>query len=50
MVPMFLVIGLGNTLRRDDGAGWIFAQSLVDALQDAGVHAALILNNNSLPK
>ncbi len=50
MVPMFLVIGLGNTLRRDDGAGWIFAQSLVDALQDAGVHAALILQQQLTPE
>lgn len=31
-----LVIGVGNTLRRDDGAGWLFAEALAAALEKAG--------------
>ncbi len=45
MDPTFLVIGIGNTLRRDDGAGWLFAQALADALQDAGAAVELILQH-----
>jgi hydrogenase maturation protease len=27
-----LIVGIGNTLRRDDGAGWLFAERLADEL------------------
>ncbi len=50
MDPTFLVIGIGNTLRRDDGAGWLFAQALADALQDAGAAVELILQQQLTPE
>jgi len=50
MAPAFLVIGIGNTLRRDDGAGWVFAQALVDALHCAGADVALILQPQLTPE
>jgi hydrogenase maturation protease len=28
----FLIIGIGNTLRRDDGAGWVIASKLAESL------------------
>lgn len=31
-----LIIGIGNTLRRDDGAGWVLAERLAAALRAAG--------------
>jgi len=42
LADSILVIGIGNTLRRDDGAGWIFAEMLASELQKAGqrVHLA----------
>lgn len=46
----FLVIGIGNTLRRDDGAGWLFAQVLADALRHAGATVALILQQQLTPE
>ena len=45
---MVLVIGIGNTLRRDDGAGWLFAQALADELRSAGVEVDLLLQHLSL--
>lgn len=50
MDPAFLVIGIGNTLRRDDGAGWLFAQALVDALRGAGTDVELILQQQLTPE
>lgn len=50
MDPTFLVIGIGNTLRRDDGAGWFFAQALAEALVDAGTAVELILQQQLTPE
>ncbi len=50
MDPTFLVIGIGNTLRRDDGAGWFFAQMLADALRHAGAAVGLILQQQLTPE
>jgi len=47
---MVLVIGIGNTLRRDDGAGWLFAQALADELCSAGVEVELILQHQLTPE
>ena len=45
-----LVIGIGNTLRRDDGAGWFFAKALADQLQRAGVSVHLLLQQQLTPE
>ncbi len=50
MDATFLVIGIGNTLRRDDGAGWLFAQALADALRTAGAVVELILQQQLMPE
>ena len=50
MDSTFLVIGIGNTLRRDDGAGWFFAQALADALHNAGAAVELILQQQLTPE
>lgn len=50
MDATFLVIGIGNTLRRDDGAGWLFAQALADALRNAGTAVELILQQQLMPE
>ncbi len=47
---MVLVIGIGNTLRRDDGAGWLFAQAMADELRSAGVEVELILQHQLTPE
>lgn len=47
---MVLVIGIGNTLRRDDGAGWLFAQALADELRSAGVEVDLLLQHQLTPE
>lgn len=47
---MILVIGIGNTLRRDDGAGWLFAQALADELRMAGAEVDLILQHQLTPE
>ncbi|MCS6828071.1 MAG: hydrogenase maturation protease [Caldilinea sp.] len=45
-----LVIGIGNTLRRDDGAGWFFAQALATQLQRAGAAVHLVLQQQLTPE
>ncbi len=47
---MLLVIGIGNTLRRDDGAGWIFAEGLAAELAHAGVDVTLELHHQLTPE
>ena len=50
MGSAFLVIGIGNTLRRDDGAGWLFARGLGDALCDTGAEAEVIVRQQLTPE
>jgi len=45
-----LVIGIGNTLRRDDGAGWFFAEALTAALRTAGQRVHLICVHQLTPE
>ena len=45
--PSLLVIGYGNSLRRDDGAGLVFAQSLIDRWRAAG-HVVEIITAHQL--
>jgi len=45
-----LVIGIGNTLRRDDGAGWLFATALAEGLQQAGATVHLLLQQQLTPE
>jgi hydrogenase maturation protease len=47
---MVLIIGIGNTLRRDDGAGWILAQALAAALEQAGIAVTLELHHQLTPE
>ncbi|GIV72224.1 hydrogenase maturation protease [Caldilinea sp.] len=50
MGPTVLVIGIGNTLRRDDGAGWLFAAALAERLQQAGATVHLLLQQQLTPE
>ncbi len=45
-----LIIGIGNTLRRDDGAGWFFAEALAAALEMAGRRVHLELHHQLAPE
>lgn len=45
-----LIIGIGNTLRRDDGAGWFFAEALAAALTAAGKRVHLELHHQLTPE
>lgn len=45
-----LIIGIGNTLRRDDGAGWFFADALAAALTAAGKRVHLELHHQLTPE
>ncbi len=45
-----LIIGIGNTLRRDDGAGWFFAEALAAALEIAGRRVHLELHHQLTPE
>ena len=47
---MLLIIGIGNTLRRDDGAGWRMAEALAAALAHAGVAVHLELCQQLTPE
>ncbi len=47
---MVLVVGIGNTLRRDDGAGWIFAEALAAELAHAGMEVTLELHHQLTPE
>jgi hydrogenase maturation protease len=44
------VIGIGNPLRRDDGAGWLLAQALAATLKEAGCPVHLTLQPQLLPE
>jgi hydrogenase maturation protease len=44
-----LIIGIGNTLRRDDGAGWLFAEALTAHLRAAGLSIHLELHHQLTP-
>ena len=44
------VIGIGNTLRRDDGAGWLLAQAVAATLTEAGCPVHLTLQHQLLPE
>lgn len=46
----FLVIGIGNTLRRDDGAGWFFAEALTEHLRAVGLSVHLELHHQLTPE
>lgn len=50
MGPTVLVIGIGNTLRRDDGAGWLFAKALAERLQQTGAIVHLVLQQQLTPE
>jgi hydrogenase maturation protease len=45
-----LIIGIGNTLRRDDGAGWFCAEALAAALEAAGCSVHLELHHQLIPE
>lgn len=45
-----LIIGIGNTLRRDDGAGWLFAEALAAHLRQAGLTVHLTLRHQLTPE
>ena len=45
-----LVIGYGNSLRRDDGAGLILSQALVDLWQAQSLPASLITSHQLAPE
>jgi len=47
---MLLIIGIGNTLRRDDGAGWRMAEALAAVLAQAGVAVHLELCQQLTPE
>ena len=47
---MVLVVGIGNTLRRDDGAGCFFAEALAAELVRAGVDVTLELHHQLAPE
>lgn len=49
-VRPILIIGIGNTLRRDDGAGWFAAEALAAALEAAGRPVHLILHQQLTPE
>ena len=45
-----VIIGIGNTLRRADGAGWFFAAALAAALEQAGRRVHLELHHQLTPE
>lgn len=45
-----LIIGIGNTLRRDDGAGWLFADALAMHLRGAGLSVQLEFHHQLTPE
>ncbi|HHW87679.1 MAG TPA: hydrogenase maturation protease [Chloroflexi bacterium] len=45
-----LIVGIGNTLRRDDGAGWFFAEALAAALEAADCSVHLELHHQLTPE
>jgi hydrogenase maturation protease len=45
-----LVIGIGNSLRRDDGAGLILARGLAEVWQTAGRRVKLLLTHQLVPE
>ena len=45
-----VVIGYGNSLRRDDGAGLVLAQEVVDYWERVGIPARLITDTQLLPE
>lgn len=47
---LILIIGIGNTLRRDDGAGWFSAEALAAALEAAGCFVHLELHHQLTPE
>ena len=47
---MVLVVGIGNTLRRDDGAGCFLAEALAAELVCAGVDVTLELHHQLTPE
>lgn len=46
----YLIVGVGNTLRRDDGAGWVLAELLQAALAARGACVQLRLVQQLLPE
>lgn len=46
----YLIVGLGNTLRGDDGAGWALAERLAAALADNGSAVQVRLVQQLLPE
>lgn len=47
MVGEFLIVGIGNSLRRDDGAGLLLADALAEAWASAG-HAVRVVKTHQL--
>ena len=48
--PHLLIIGYGNSLRRDDGAGLVLAQRLADLWQAEGHSVRLLLTHQLMPE
>lgn len=48
--PRLLIIGYGNSLRRDDGAGLVLAQRLADLWQAQGHAVRLLLTHQLMPE
>ena len=48
--PLLLIIGYGNSLRRDDGAGLVLAQRLADLWQAQGHSMRLLLTHQLMPE
>jgi hydrogenase maturation protease len=49
-MPQILVIGFGNTLRRDDGAGVAFSEALAAHWSAQGVEVQLLTTTQLLPE
>ena len=45
-----LIIGIGNSLRRDDGAGLVLARGLAETWQTAGHRVQLIETHQLVPE
>jgi hydrogenase maturation protease len=48
--PLYLIIGIGNTLRRDDGAGLWLAEAVAGALAERGKAVEIRLLQQLLPE
>ncbi len=49
-LPLLLIIGYGNSLRRDDGAGLVLAQRLAEQWKKDGHAVRLLLTHQLMPE